>query len=195
MTRVVMVTATLFLLLAIPALASYDPIGMNRELMQEFSGKSQTAEKALRDKDAAEWTQGEIDDYLYCTGLAVYYALNTYVLENDEHPSSPRQLIDSGMLPVWPANPFNNWEPITWKPGSLEFAPGDLCVQLCPPDWYSRPNPPRPITYMISIFGPTADYIPLHEQESSPFETLTWAVKPSGAVFSHGFMRGAATQQ
>lgn len=174
------------------AFAANDPIGMNRELLLDFSSKSQASESMLRSKDAVDWTQSEIDEYLYSSLLAIYYSTNIFILQNDRHPSSSEELTESGILEYWPLNPFNEWKPITWKPDSIEFSAGNIAVQLCPPDWYSRPNPPRPITYAISIFGPTPEYTPLHEKETSPFDTLTWAIEPEGAAFSTGFFKGAA---
>jgi hypothetical protein len=169
-----------------------DIVGMNRELMQDYSSKSQAAGEVLKGKDTAEWQAAEIDNYLYTSVLSIYYALNQYLLENYQHPDTPQQLMDSGILNPWPGNPFNNWEPITWTPGSTEFSPGNLAIQLCPLDWYSKPNPPRAITYVISIFGPTMDYKPATVQDPKPFEEMSWASELPGAIFSHGFFKGKA---
>ena len=172
----------------LPATASVNPVNMHQELMQEFSGKAQATESILQGKDQSDWTQREIDEYLFNSMLAIYYSLNIYLREHDEHPSSPEILINSGILSPWPGNPYSDWEPMTWIPGSLEFSPGNICIQLCPPDWYSR-IPPRPITYVISVFGPTIDYTPTKLKDSTPYEMMTWATKPSGEAYSTAYGR------
>ena len=189
-----MMAVMLCTFMALPAMALDNPLKMIPGLMQDYSTKTQSAESALKSKDMADWQQKEIDDYLYNSVFAIYYSFILYLQEYNEHPTSPEQLRNSGILSPWPGNPFNNWEPITWSPDNIDFSAGNLALQLCPPDKYSG-LPPRPITFVMSIFGPTIDYTPLEAEKASPFTTMTWAIEPEGAVFNTAFYRSPSPKK
>ena len=51
-----------------------------------------TALDVLQSKDPEDWTDEEIDDYLFSALFSVYYAVNLYIVENRDLPVSSSSL-------------------------------------------------------------------------------------------------------
>ena len=152
---------------------------MHEGWMADFVVDMVAAEDVLKAKDESEWTQDEIEAYLFNALYAIYNAENIYVHRHRQHSFDGEVLRNTGILSTWPGNPFNNWEPITWGPAYTEFVPGGIVILLCPPDWYSGLDVERPLTYCISINGPSDDYVPIQSLTS----IFDWAAIPMGTAF------------
>jgi hypothetical protein len=157
---------------------------MFQDWMSGFQQDLLTAQQTLAGKAQSEWTQEEIEAYLFNALFAIYNADNLYVERNRQHPSDAQVLQDSGILSPWPGNPFNDWQPISWSSGSGEFSPGDIVLQLCPPEWYSGYDRLIPLTFVMSINGPAESYTPLQSADTFPIEPIyDWDIVPPGTVF------------
>lgn len=143
------------------------------------------AEKVLKGKPQAEWTQKEQEDYLFNALYAIYYATNAYVCDYGRHPGSREDLASYAGFDPWPGNPYQEWEPLEWVDyPAPEFVPGGLIRQLCPPDQWSVPESPRPKTYVLSVNGPTEDYSPLDPSALKVF--FEGSTIPTGTAFITG---------
>jgi hypothetical protein len=178
-----------FLLVALclaPRLASAqdDPRkALNEGWLRGYQHDLASAEEVLRGKDAGDWTQEEIEAYLFNALYSIYCANNIFMQDYWRHPADGEELAPH--LSPWPGNPFREWEPIAWQEGA-EFSPGDIIVQLCPPEHYSLvPDETEvPMTYVMSINGPTEDYVPLGAECEQPLEPIwEWAIVPPGTTY------------
>jgi hypothetical protein len=174
--------AGMTVLTAIPVFAAKTSEEPTQHWLSVFESDLTKAEDVLRHKPKAEWTKEEVEVYLFNAMYAVDYATIVYIDRNKQHPLDEQVLKDSGLLSHWPANPLRDWEPIRILSKSDEFSAGDIVKQLCGPELYSGLTNPVPLTYMITINGPSKDYDP-----SQPVKSLfTWATVPSGSVFVGG---------
>jgi hypothetical protein len=185
---------TVALILGVPVLAQARPardIASSFEnTMRNHQRDMQDAEKVLRDKPQADWTPQELETYLFNALFAVYNANCAYVIMNRRVPESWETLRDLGALKPWPGNPLNNWEPIKWEVAPDKFSPGEIVLQICPPELYSGVDNPTPMTFVISINGPTHDYEPVSAIWYKPYK---WATTPPGSVTIAGFYTQPAT--
>ena len=157
---------------------------MHEDWMRDFQTDLALAGDVLRGKDSAEWTQEDIEAYLFNALHAIYNANNIYIDEHKQHPYDGKVLRNTGILSIWPGNPFNDWQPITWEAGYTGFVPGDVVVQLCPPDWYSGYVREIPLTYAMTINGPSEDYLPLGSESPYPIESIfDWDSVPRGTAY------------
>lgn len=169
--------AGMLLLQQAPAMAGESRRTLVSEWLRHMEQDLASAESTLTDKDASEWTQEEVEKYLFCAMYVIYDAVIIYSDTNRTLPTDSEVLRNAGIVTSWPANPFNNWEPIKWE--NEEFSPGDCVLQECPPELYSGLWNPRPMTFVLSINGPDEDYMSLQ-----PVEALTdWSVVPPGTAF------------
>ncbi len=170
--------AGMLLLHHAPARAGESRRALVAEWLRHMEQDLADAESTLTNKDASEWTQEEVEKYLFCAMYVIYDGVIIYSDTNRTLPTDSEVLRNAGIVSNWPANPFNNWEPIKWE--NSEFSPGDCVMQECPPELYSGLWKPRPMTFVISINGPIEDYISLH-----PLQPLTdWSTVPGGSVFN-----------
>jgi hypothetical protein len=130
----------------------------------------------------------ELGTYLGDSLWAVYNGLVLYKWENSSLPTDTESLAGSKYVPVWPLNPFNAFEPVQILELSEGFSAGDMTLQICPPEYYSRISNPRPLSFELSIFGPSEEYG--NRGSAQITRSNTWAVVPSGALY----MLGARTQ-
>jgi hypothetical protein len=179
--------AVFCLLLATPtqsaAKGTSELVSFSKDRMQNAQNKLALDENVLKGKQQSEWTDKEIESYLFHALFSIYHAMNAYMFANRRIPSSWESLRDLGDLTPWPGNPLNNWEPIKWSVAPAEFKPGDLVLQICPPDYYSGLKNPVPLSFELSINGPTEDYSPIDPFWYVPAE---WAVIPKGTAFIAG---------
>ncbi len=162
-------------------------------LLWEFIGKTHAARDALQAKSPAEWTDAELEDYFYNAAFVPYYALIKHINQYRQHPSSAAALGEWMGPDDWPGNPLNDWEPMALRYDDPTFHPGDLAVMLCPHEWASRASYSGTVrlTFQISIFGPTEDYLP----ERELFESLDFMPPwPEGTSFGVGAYWGPAVR-
>lgn len=178
------------LMIVLPSASSAETGRMRwmNQMLPTYERDLATATSVLTSKDREEWTQEDIEFYLFNAMCVVYGSMVIYIDTHDTLPGGSADLRNEGIAKEWPANPFNNWEPIGWE--STEFVPGDCVVQICPPELYSGIWNPRPMTFAISINGPSEDYSPL----SSVSKHYDWTYLPAGTVFMTGAGRVPATK-
>lgn len=146
------------------------------------------AEDVLKSKPKEEWTDLEQQHYLSNAAWAVYSAIFTYSLLNDEIPEDLRRIADEGHLAVWPRNPYNDWKPMEVNVKGLSFSPGDLTLQLCPPSEYSFIDGGRevPLSFELGVFGPTENYARTYGHAEPNPENRSWANTPQGTLYLIG---------
>ncbi|MCB1219662.1 MAG: hypothetical protein H7A35_11405 [Planctomycetales bacterium] len=158
------------------------------EMMQRFvdelhlsEEKMLAAEAVLKSKPAGQWSDEEQESYLQWAMFTIYDGFLIYKDIHRQLPQGSNVLMRMDIISHWPGNPYNNWEPIRWE--GEGFRPGNIVVQECPPELYSGLWNPKPMTFIMSINGPSADYVPLQEI-TYPLEY--WAVRPAGSVWLTG---------
>ena len=176
------------ILLVLPYLALAD---INENLIQDRMDKTRNAgfkvakyQRVLESKPAAQWEDTEIEHYLWSALWYVLYANHVYDLEIGETAPDLHSLVDLGYMRFWPGNPLNDWEPIEVLAVHDEFSPGALVYQICPVDFYSGLEDPRPQSYELGIYGPTPEFGSRFDAET--LELNTWAVLPSGILYNAG---------
>ena len=151
--------------------------------LARYETKLASVSEELRDKPVEDWTAAEQQEYLEAAIWLIYEGLLVYDYAFGEPPADNATLRESGIVSLWPANPWNAGLPIDWRVDNLDFHPGDLAWQSCPPGEYSLVSlfPPReePRSFVLSIFGSAEDYACPYELES-PFD---WSVIPAGSAF------------
>jgi hypothetical protein len=152
--------------------------------MRKYQSAMQSAAAVLKAKTQVEWTAEELEAYLSNAFWAIYNAACSYTIEQRRVPESWETLRDQGPLSPWPGNPLSNWEPMQWEAGAAQLSPGNLVLQVCPPELYCFPEDPRPMSFEMSIYGPAKDYRPLHP---FPYKPAKWATIPEGTAFMGGF--------
>jgi hypothetical protein len=170
-------------------------------MMEDALADAATQREVLEAKDPASWTAEDFEPYLRAATSAIGMAVSIYDLRHKALPASvdelreakiiedwpgnpfdgwqpPAWMADGALLPeVSPSNPFDGWQPMAWEEGSMNFKPGGLVFQVCPPEYYSGISNPRPRSFVLSTFGPTPDYVPLRK-----LPPLEWAVLPPGTA-------------
>ena len=154
------------------------------EMMQRFEDelhkseeKMLTAQAVLKSKPAAEWTAAEQEEYLQWAMFVVYDGFLIYKDIHRQLPQGSNVLMKMDIIEHWPGNPYSNWEPIRWE--GEGFIPGNIVVQECPPELYSGLWNPKPMTFIMSINGPSVDYVPQNEIK---YQLKYWAVRPAGSA-------------
>lgn len=161
----------------VPAQAGEARRALVGEWLRHMEQDLTSAEAVLTGKDPSEWTPEEIDKYLFCSLYVIYDGVIIYSDTNKTLPTDSEVLRNAGILSSWPGNPFNNWEPINWE--NSEFSPGDCVLQECPPELYSGLWNPQPMSFVLSINGPSEDYMSLQ-----PVQALTdWSLVPVGTAY------------
>jgi hypothetical protein len=157
---------------------------MHEEWMRGFQQGFADAQQILLEKDPSQWSKEEIEAYLFNALFSIYNANNIYIDRNFQNPYSANVLRNSGILSPWPGNPFRNWEPITWDEYPTEFSAGDIVLQLCPPAWYSGSRRQVPLTFVMSINGPSSDYQPVPSDDKYPIAQIyDWDIVLPGTAF------------
>lgn len=151
------------------------------QTLPEYCSRLNAAEEVLRSKDQQEWSSQELENYLQMAMFVVYSDVLLYVDTHKQTPQSSRVLREQGFSEVWPGNPLNNWEPISWEGDG--FIPGNLVLQECPPELYSGLWNPRPMSFIMSINGTSESYEPLNE---ILYGMPDWAELPAGTAFAVG---------
>lgn len=157
---------------------------MFQDWMGSYQSELISAGQVLASKSQSDWTQEEVESYLFNALFAIYNANNIYIERNRQHPYDAEMLRESRILTPWPENPLNAWEPISWSAGAGDFVPGDIVLQLCPVEWYSGFDRLIPLTYVLTINGPSATYTPIQDPNSYPIEPIyDWDTVPPGTAF------------
>ncbi len=158
------------------------------EMMQRYEDELHKSEErmlaseaVLKSKPAEKWTAEEQEEYLQWAMYTIYYGFIIYKDIHRQLPQGSSVLMKMEIIEHWPGNPYNDWEPVRW--GGEGFVPGNIIVQECPPELYSGLWNPKPMTFIMSINGPSIDYIPLQEI-TYPLEY--WAMRPAGSVWITG---------
>lgn len=172
-----------------PCLASetFFPDSEVQECSQNVSDQStyySTIRAELEPIDPAEWTIEQHHTYLDAALWTIEYGITLYFMENGNLPADLEGLAGTSYIPVWPGNPYNEWEPIRVLSLSDGFAPGEVTLQVCPYEFWSYVRNTRPVSCELSIFGPDLEYGQLGDAQ--PMKPNTWAVVPDGAVFMLG---------
>ncbi len=155
-----------------------------KKQMRNFQRDMTDAEVVLKAKAPGEWSKQELEKYLFNSFFAIYNATAAYTFEYRGVPSSWETLRDLGPLQPWPGNPLDNWDPMKWVTETSDFSPGNMVLQVCPPELYSFPENPAPMTFVLSIFGPTENYEPVNPVV---YHAPKWGVYPAGTAFMAGF--------
>jgi hypothetical protein len=141
----------------------------------------------LKSKPSEEWTAEELQHYLANSLWAVYSATMAYVIEQGEVPQNLGQVRSAGYLATWPENPFTNWSPMEVVTLADGFSPGNLCLQVCPSEYFSHKGADSLAaqSYELAVYGPDENFATLYGAPSTN-ELNTWAVVPSGAAYMVG---------
>lgn len=166
------------------AVATENPVvhDVYSQAISEMNVHLSELQSNLQAEPVEVWTSDEVEDYLNTSLWVVFSGMMLYVNSENQLPDTPDDLISSGYLQAIPLNPFNNWEPVVIRSDTLEFYPGDLCLQRCQA---SANDPARQKSFELSIFGPTPSfsqygYFDVNQHNED------WAVTPNGAVYQLG---------
>lgn len=168
------------------ALADHFPPALVQGQRDEVAAQRQRmadVASGLEGIDPVDWTPTQTYEYLQEALWTVYNGLNLYFYVNGELPDLA-SLAGTEYVPDWPANPYNSSEPIRILQLSDGFSAGDITFQICPPEFYSYPANPRPISCELSIFGPNLEFGELGN--ARPSKDNTWAATPPGAYLMLG---------
>ena len=146
------------------------------------------SEAVLRAPADGGWSDLDLEQHLHNALFAVYTGIVYYEYDNRELPTDVASLAGTKYVPNWPANPLNNFEPVQVLGLADEFSPGELVLQICPPEFYSKMNDSRPLSFELAVYGPTVEFAALGT--AAPLKINTWAVTPEGALY----MAGAHTE-
>ena len=141
---------------------------------------------SLQAKPSSEWHADEIQEYLDHALWDVSYGAVAYVLDNRVAALDSTTLIRTGYVTAWPENPFNNWQPMKLITANTDFKPGDLCLMICPEDFYSGYQTLVPRSFEMCVFGPSVEFAAEHG-EAQINQLNTWASVPDGAVYQRGY--------
>jgi len=152
-------------------------------------------EARLRAVDPAEWEPADLENYLYQAMSSAYLGIVFYLWEYRELPSDPQLVFGDSLAGEWPGNPLSDWQPMRVLDIAEGFSAGDLCMQICPPDYYSVMDKDaagdyitRPYNFELAVYGPTAEYAKFGN--AAPYKkNADWAQTPEGALYMVGAWR------
>jgi hypothetical protein len=160
-------------------------LAQNESLLDRFRTRVQDkavdlakSRAVLESKASAEWTAEEIQAYLLDSLWTITYGLNLYEENNNRMPDELSDMSGTEYIPVWPGNPFADWAPMDVLGVTDGFKAGDLVLQVCPPEFYSRINNPIPLSFELGIYGENIAFAGLGNAEPSKYNT--WATTPEG---------------
>ena len=156
----------------------------------------EAARAVLEGKAQSEWTALELQTYLNESLWTVYCGAIAHKFDQDVLPFTMSQLTIGEYMAGWPANPLNDWEPIEILDIADGFSPGDLVLQVAPPEAWSiggrLVHTERPMSFELGIYGP--DLQSTQFSSAHPDELNTWAVVPDGTLFMIGTFRETTAQ-
>jgi hypothetical protein len=166
---------------------SYFPESELQECKQSVSNQS-TYYSAIRAElepiSVKDWTIEQHHKYLDASLWTIQCGLTLYFMENGNLPADLDGLAGTSYIPMWPGNPYDQWNPIRVLSLADGFSLGDATLQVCPYEFWSYVKNPRPVSCELSIFGPDIEYGQLGDAQ--PMKANTWVVVPEGAVFMLG---------
>lgn len=145
------------------------------------------ARKILEQNPSEEWTDSQMQTYLYNALWTVFNAMIVYQFEFDEACTSMGDLVSLGYFPEVPGNPYSDWEQMTLETANPTFSPGNLFIVLAPPDFYSYVTDSqgnrelKPLSFELGIFGPTIEFAKTGLAKTDP--DSSWAYVPEGTYF------------
>jgi hypothetical protein len=183
----VTIAACLAVLVAAPAVAADYAQLADENLAEQATmiPELESARAVLEGKPQAEWADFEIQGYLYTALWTVYLGAAAYVYDHRVAPQNAEVLQNSGYVAQWPGNPFNDWLPMELKLPSDGFSSGDLCLQICPVDFYSGYQTLVPRCFELGVYGPDTAFAQFGD--AAPMDENTWAVVPDGTVYMLGY--------
>lgn len=181
------------LLLAPPARA-HDGKDMLAGLRQQRDAAARAVLEgrlALEGRDSAQWSTDELSAYLFQSAQLVNTSAMLYTLSTGHAPQDLAALAQTQFCPLWPGNPFSGWQPMQVLEVTDAGRPGELFYEVCPPEFYSVADSPRPMSFETGVFGlPGWTVAP---GQAQPLPDNSWAVAPERAWLMLGFHSGAAT--
>jgi hypothetical protein len=157
----------------------------SRQAVSDIAEQYKTNRTVLEQTDRSAWTLQQTSDYLYTSLDVVYDGLVFYFVKNGKLPATLESLKGTEYIPVWPDNPYNDWQPVRILSLADDFSAGDVVWQICPPEFYSYVRNTRPASCELSIYGPDVKYADFGDAKPASGNTK-WAVIPEGAVFMLG---------
>lgn len=186
---IISVVITSFLVIAAsPATAETRAELADRNLAQQADTVASMNElkSTMQSKSSEDWTILEVQTYLNYALWDVYLGAAAYVYDNRVAAQDSSTLINNGYVSEWPENPFNEWEPMELNTISTEFVAGDLCLMICPYDFYSGYNVLVPRCFEMCVFGPTVEFADSFG-DAKTNKLNTWAAVPNGAMYQLGY--------
>lgn len=155
-----------------------------RERIAEASAKLEEQRLGLENSEA---TTQQVEEYLNTALWLVYTGKILANITMDEQVAQTngdlRRLVDGGFIPLWPANPLNNWEPMRCLGPGDAFSPGDICFALCPDSYATTIACGKtPVSFDLYIYGPTDDLAQFGSISDNP-SNREWDSPPHGALF------------
>lgn len=142
-------------------------------------------ETTLRASAPDDWSELQIQDYLTEALWTVHYAVWAASFGESRVPDDPSTLLGTQYCSAWPANPFNNWEPMAVLGAADPFSAGDITYQICPPDFYSFINDElTPLGFQLGVYGPSPEFAAAGS--ASTLDLNTWATVPPGTLYMTG---------
>ena len=150
-------------------------------------------EARLRSSKPELWLSVDVQAYLTQALWVVDYAYMLYAAEHGILPTSPELLVEDGYISTWPANPCREWHPMRMLNLEDGFSPGDLCLQICPEQYYSQlaTGDIGPYSYEMLVYAQDVKQAAMGNAVLIP-QNEPWAVIPNEALYMVGRYRETA---
>jgi len=132
----------------------------------------------LEAKAQASWTAEDSEPYLVAATTVIEMAIVLYDLRHGALPANLDKLHETKIIQDWPGNPFEDWKPMAQLSRGVDFEPGAMVFQKCPPGRSYGARHPVVECFVLSAFGPTPRYKPLSKLPPLP----DWAEVPKGTA-------------
>jgi hypothetical protein len=137
------------------------------------------------------WSPAEFEEYL---NTVLWYVYSGKVLANTRFDQSVAStnldltnLVQLGILPFWPANPINNWEPVKVLTPQAGYSAGDLCFALCPERYASFNLSGGLVCTSFDLYAYASEASLATFGAFSLAQNVEWDTPPTGALYGLAF--------
>ena len=156
------------------------------EYLHQYERAAIELQEKLTNMSDEQWSDSDLESYFSHALNASHCAVAVYLEDNSYHPASMVELIGPYLTQAL-GNPCASWEPIKLLRIEDGTSPGDMVLQICPPEYYSLVNGELlPASYEIGVYAPFP-YSPM--QTTVYGKNNAWATVPSGVLYQIGYYR------
>ena len=167
-----------------------------RQKMSKFTAPVAELAAELMQTGPDDWDDAKLSKYGVNVCWLLYHAINCYMFERDELPTSLDDLVSAGLISEVPGNPLHNWEPVQLLELSDGFSALDVVIQEAPYGYQSLVGDLSsyllvPLSFELAVYGPRENHF--QGTAGKPMKLNDeWALIPSGALLITGTTRERA---